>query len=519
MANVEYFKNKIKEIFSENLDKFEYLSIANPLFSEGLLKSLKAKVNNEFVKMNHKDIEEIIKMNINLNERRNKIDNLDLLPKLQLNDIESPKEKNKLLEIEDINSLKVYSYKGDTNNLIKMDLLFPLNIESKDDLLKQYLVINLMGDLQFNGMSVEDSNFLRQTKTTAISGGYEIFSEDKMYWKFSLMSLSENWQYIVPKFKKILKEIDFSNLEKIKLNIISYSRDFLNAYQENAHIYGIYNSRSKINKRFIYDELLDLNYYTDLIAKLNNDKVFLTSVLMDLPNIYNNLFNQQPDIFIVSELEDYKNLKQTLDVFKGDKVEIKLLTNEINKKINEVIDFNLPTNHTSLTYKVSDVYSENGPVIKVFESIIKDYLIRNIRQKNGAYGAGVSYVHDGLLTFYSYRDSQIEKTINLITELPNVIDLLEINEKTLEISKLNIMKQLKSSKSISEQANLELSRTMRKNYLKLDIFAEKIKKVTIDNIKKFILEELKNPYISVISSENTYLNENGYIINKPLNNF
>ena len=81
------------------------------------------------------------------------------------------------------------------------------------------------------------------------------------------------------------------------------------------------------------------------------------------------------------------------------------------------------------------------------------------------------------------------------------------------------MKQLKSSKSISEQANLELSRTMRKNYLKLDIFAEKIKKVTIDNIKKFILEELKNPYISVISSENTYLNENGYIINKPLNNF
>jgi len=50
-------------------------------------------------------------------------------------------------------------------------------------------------------------------------------------------------------------------------------------------------------------------------------------------------------------------------------------------------------------------------------------LLPAIREKGGAYGAGCALDESGLISFYSYRDPQLEKTFeNFEKCVQNVID-------------------------------------------------------------------------------------------------
>ena len=83
---------------------------------------------------------------------------------------------------------QIYS---DNNGLIRFEVLFPVDAKNKEEFLNQYLMMELMGDLPFKEMSLEESNFYRESKTSDIMSSFESY-EDKLYWKFTLMSLSEN---------------------------------------------------------------------------------------------------------------------------------------------------------------------------------------------------------------------------------------------------------------------------------------------------------------------------------------
>lgn len=516
LSNPNYLKEKIKKIIIENNNNFAYLSIANPLFSQNLKEKLDNKVYLESLNFSNNDILNIEKLNQNLTEKRNQKENIEILPKITLKNIELPKEKEKKLKTEIIDGIKVNSYQEETNDLIRFEIFYPLNVESKEDFYLQYLTLNLMSDLTFKGMNLEESNFYRESKTSSVSATLETY-ENKSYWKLSLLSLSENSNYIIEKLKNILSNIDFSDKDKIKNNISSYLRDFLNNYQESAHYYAIFESKGNCNDYSNYDKLINLNYYTDFLSKIDKDAIKLEETMKEINKKYISVFNKQPDIFIIASPNEYKKLIKDLKVLKSEKNDFKNLPLEKTNS-NVFFDLNIPTNHVSVSYKVSDLYDIQGPAFKVFEGMIKDYLIKNIRQKNGAYGASAEYSNNGLLTFYSYRDSQIEKTIDLITNLKNSINEIEFTEEKLEISKLNIIKSLKTPRSNMSQGMLEHGRHMKGHYIPHDILTQRILSVTLDNVKE-VLKELNIPNVAVASSIEKYKDAENWELKFPLIEF
>lgn len=513
LSNSQYFKDKLKQIFIENEKTFEYLSVANPLFSQSLKNQLEEKVYQESLNMTNSDFLEIDKMNQDLINRRNQPDDLSKLPKITLEEVELPKEKIKLLHNEDIDGVKVYSYPKDNNGLIRFEVLFPVNVKSKEDFLNQYLMMELIGDLPFKEMSLEESNFYRESKTSDIMASFEAY-EDKLYWKFTLLSLSENKEHIINKVKKYFTDINFDDVNSIKMQISSYIRDFLSNYQENAHYYALFDTRGKISNKYVYEQLVNLNYYTELLTELDRKQ---PSELIYLKEIYENFFKNESEIFIIASKEDIDQLKNKVHVFNGKKSHHQVFVDN-TKKEHVLFDFNIPTNHVAVSYKVNDIHEEFGPEFKVFEGLIKDYLIKNIRQKNGAYGANADYNNSGILTFYSYRDSQIQKTIDLITELPNAIDEIGLTEEMLEISKLNIIKTLKTPRSNVNQAVLEFNREMKGKYIPHDKLSKLVMNVNLDGVKKAV-KTLVNPQIAVSSSEENYIDLDNWKLEKPLHSF
>lgn len=516
LANPEYFRNKIKELIIQNSNTFEYVSVANPLFSQNLKQKIEEKVYQESLKMNEFDLKNIQKLNDKLVEKRNQPDNIELLPKITLENIDLPKERQSKFRTEIIDGVKVHSFKEETNDLIRFEIYYPLSVTSKEDFYVQYLTLALMLDLAFKDMSLEESNFFRQSKTSDINGTFETF-EDKVYWKFGLLSLAENSHHIVKKIKKVLTEIDFSNVEKIKTNISSYLREFLNGYQENAHYYALFDTRGRVSETSYYEQLLNLNYYTEFLSTIEHDTDKLNEVLQQLPKKYEEVFSKQPEVFVIALDNEYQTIMKDIGQLKSIQTVPQSLAYDTHE-LNVFFDLNIPTNHVSVSYKVPELREVEGPIFKVFEGIIKDYLIKNIRQKNGAYGANADYSNNGILTFYSYRDSQIDKTIDLITELPQNIDNITLTEEMLEISKLNIVKSLKTPRSNMAQGIMEFNRHMKGHYVPHDQLTHKILEVTLEDIKK-VVKLLKNPKIAVSSSLEKYKQEENWQLISPLEGF
>ena len=64
-----------------------------------------------------------------------------------------------------------------------------------------------------------------------------------------------------------------------------------------------------------------------------------------------------------------------------------------------------------------------GALLIAAELLTYGELLPAIREKGGAYGAGCSVDESGLISFYSYRDPQLEKTFeNFELCVQNVID-------------------------------------------------------------------------------------------------
>lgn len=516
LSNPDYLKEKINKIIINNKDTFEYLSVANPLFSQELKQKLDEKVYAESLNFTAKELEHVEELNKRLTDRRNEPDNIELLPKITLKNIALPTERVPKLQTEIINGIKVNSYQEETNELVRFEVYYPLNVESKEDFYLQYLTLNLMSDLAFKNMTLEESNFYRETKTTDISTMLEIF-ENKVYWKLGLLSLAENSEFIVNKMKKVLTDIDFSNEEKIKSNIASYVRDFLNGYQESAHYYALFETRGQLSELYNYEQLINLNYYTDFLSEIDKNTDRFNEVIAQLPIKYKNVFSKQPEVFIIALPNEYQTMLNDVHLLKSTSNDFKNLQSEQVAQ-NVFFDLNIPTNHVSVSYKVCELQETQGPAFKVFEGMIKDYLIKNIRQKNGAYGANADYSHNGLLTFYSYRDSQIEKTIELMTSLKDSVEELGFTEETLEISKLNIVKALKTPRSNMSQGVLEFNRHMKGHYVPHDLLTSQVLAVTLQEVKD-TLKELHSPKIAVSSSLEKFKDTENWQLISPLNEF
>ena len=75
-------------------------------------------------------------------------------------------------------------------------------------------------------------------------------------------------------------------------------------------------------------------------------------------------------------------------------------------------------------------YSGSLTVLAAILSI--QYLHQKIRATGGAYGAGLSIQARGTLSTYSYRDPQLEKTIDVYNTLGDVTENLQLSQRELE---------------------------------------------------------------------------------------
>lgn len=142
-----------------------------------------------------------------------------------------------------------------------------------------------------------------------------------------------------------------------------------------------------------------------------------------------------------------------------------------------------------------------------------DYMLQNIRVKNGAYGAGIKFNPYGNLNIYTYQDPKLLESLKTIKEIPQYIENLEMDDHTLDAYKIGAFSKFEQELGLNDHP-ATIGETLQHYHLsgltneKLDNIREKIFKTTIDDVKghAVMLDQLiKDRRYSVAGSQSRLL--------------
>ena len=117
-------------------------------------------------------------------------------------------------------------------------------------------------------------------------------------------------------------------------------------------------------------------------------------------------------------------------------------------------------------------------------SIISNpYLYELIRAKGGAYGAGMIIDRSALFSTYSYRDPNIEKTLENYDKISEIARKLDMNERDFANQKISTMGKFLRPKSPSQKADSDFLNYKKENPKNEEEILKEIKAADLSDVR------------------------------------
>ncbi|AKA68802.1 insulinase family protein [Clostridium scatologenes] len=439
----EHFKELIKTYLLDN--KSSSLVVLKPVTGLENKKEaeLKSKLAAYKASLSKDQLNSLVKSTQDLKNWQNTPptkEELNTLPTLTREDINTNTKEYKTVEKTE-SGVKVLEHPVYTNGIDFTTLYFDTSTVPQDKLGYVYLLSNVLGNIATKNYSKDD---LRE-QTLINSGGITLYPEcvvnhedSNLYYPkmtVTLMPLNEN----LKNGFNILNEMIFnSNLnDKARLKeIISnlkIQREQQLAY--NGNLLGKEKLLSYMSESGKYDAYKDDGFYSLLCDLDKNFNSKSDEIIKNLEQVRALVFNKK-DLIVsfTGNEENYKTFADNLKYFLSD------LKNENLKKYKYTFDDStinegliIPST-VQYVYKGGDLkktrYIENGK-FKVLENILNmDYLSPIIRERDGAYGAYMG-VDNSKVVFSSYRDPNLQKTIDTFNQTPEFLKNFNADEKQM----------------------------------------------------------------------------------------
>lgn len=105
----------------------------------------------------------------------------------------------------------------------------------------------------------------------------------------------------------------------------------------------------------------------------------------------------------------------------------------------------IPVNYCAKSFLTVPYMHPDSSALQVLGKVLSSkYLIKMVREKNGAYGSGVKIGKDGMFSFFSYRDPNTIKTLDIFDQSGKWIteNFQSVDDQTIFEAKLGVIKSL-----------------------------------------------------------------------------
>ena len=365
-----------------------------------------------------------------LKQRQDTPDNLELLPKVGLEDIPAELQivQGQLREII-CNGLDtpLNLYHAGTNGIYYQQVL----IQIPDEIVQSpyfNLLSILMGEV---GAGEYDYLELQQIQT-AVSGGLgmgaslrsKVDDKDRIsaWLTLTTKSLTQKLDAI-QLLKLAFEQLRFDEKDRITELLQQRKTRWYSRLSGSGHSYAMQaasRQMSALARRDYHNTGLGaLNWLSELVAKIDQDETAYDALIVELQSIHRKLMQAPKQFLLVCEehqsdrlVEEVQNVWDKLAI---DKTAVALTqVEQINTNHDEAWLIQTNVQFCCAAYQAVDVAHPDAASLMVLAAYLRNgFLHSAIREKGGAYGGGASYDGNACsFRFYSYRDPRLAESFS-----------------------------------------------------------------------------------------------------------
>lgn len=439
----ENIDNGIFEKFiKENILESNHKSIVSHIPMKGLNdqkdEEVRKQLENLKNSLSEREKEEYIQRRIEMDDfqsRNNTDEEKATIPMLEKNDVSTKVEKIDR-EILDMNDYTILKHNLPTSGIDYIDLAFDIDhITSPEDILYTSLLTGILGAIDTENYNFSDLNKKVLLNTGGIGfnmSQFNIYQKNEISRKLIMSTkiFTENIEKSIEIIEEIINKTKFDNLDKIKeIILLIKASNEISLYQR-AHVMMMNRAVSNHLPYMKYGEFINGVDFYQFIKEISDKN--MKEVSEKLENVYNKVFNRKNLIINIgstfeneSLIPEIEKLASSIDYKEFIKTEFEFTPNKKYEGFKTSAD----VNYVSYGNKLNMEYNSKFTVLNNLVST--EYLYTEIRAKGGAYGSGMLTSINNNFATYSYRDPNLQRTIDIYNKIPEFLESIRVTEEDL----------------------------------------------------------------------------------------
>ncbi len=416
-------------------------------------------------RLTEKEEKQIAKQTEQLAAYQESVENqsLECLPKVTLRDV-PPHARDFSLKESKVDDLEISHHDCFTNHILYADLIYDLPSLSEEELSLVSLFVRLLPELGCGGRNYAENLDYQQ----AYIGGMDaslalhVTHADPNHCRptFSLRgkTLYRNSDKLFTLFVDFAKSADFTDKERIKEWLEQHATDLQNRFTKNSLSYAIQTALSGFSSAsFVYNRWHGLPYYQMVLKWV---KEFGDPLIDELKRIQNLILGlRNPQLVLSCSEEQARFLKKENYYNLASRLPKRSFAPWVGKYTLPKIDpqaylIPAPVAFTASGMRTISYQDPKAPLLLISTELMGNLILhKEIREKGGAYGSGASYAPStGNFNFFSYRDPNLSRTIDIFQKALEKIGAGNFNERELEEAKLGVIQTIDSPVPPSNRA-------------------------------------------------------------------
>jgi len=436
-----YFENVLKELVENNSNSVQIILKPNKDLAKTEEKAYADKMEKKLKSLSEKELQSIIESTKNLKIAQETPDSPEViktLPTLKLSDL-NKKAEIFPRKIEKKKEITLVTHPLPTKGITYLNLYFDASTISQDLISYLPLFNQLMGSIDTKKYPYNELSKQIDLKSGGI--GFDLFSGQKfndmnVYHPRLLVTLkafTSNYNDALALLSEILLETKWENKKRI-IEIIqknkanwdsSLSSDGMNLAETRLQAHfsqtGFYQEQLTGISQYLFIKDLEKN-----IEKNYDEFIFKMKKIQDILINQNNLV-----VSLASEKKNIEKFKKTT------LASMSKIPSKTHKQISyqfELLKGNealIVPGKVQYVVKAGKLDNYRGELQLINQSLRTDYLWNKVRVQNGAYGSFSRFKPTGVFQLFSYRDPNLEKTLQIFDEMPDYVSQLKLSDEEI----------------------------------------------------------------------------------------
>ncbi len=472
--------------------------------------------------MTDADKQAIIDQAIALEQRQQQEENIDILPKVGLEDIPDATPLKQAIEETVAEAHHLHTYSAGTNGLVYQQIILPL-----PDLSPEELHVLPYYTLCLTEMGIGDDSYLsvQQRQATIVGSIHSYYSlrnhvdnpeQHHAYMTVTAKALNRNQNAMNALINDTLCKVNFNDANRIKELIAQDKTGREQSVIGNGHIYAMQAAAANINPvAHTIHQLMGLASVKNIKAcyqKTLDDNA--QSLIQQLQNVHQKILGARMQAVLITEEQQREThqdtVRQTLEQIAKDTPDninsALTLPQNTSATIKQAWITQAPVHFCAQVYPTVSMNHPDAATLTVLGGVLRNgFLHRTIREQGGAYGGVASQdSNSACFRFYSYRDPRMQETLN---DFNHAIEWLlneDINQTQIEESILGVISSLDKPGSPAGEAkqSFHAQFTGRDDAIRIQ-FRKRVLATTADDLKRVANTWLRaeNANIAVVTGK------------------